>query len=122
VVPSTEQLWAPNHRFEPVSLSGATDPDGDPVTLHVTAVTQDEPVNDAGDGNTAPDAQLGADPHTVLLRAERSGTGDGRVYRLAFTATDPAGASCSGQVAVGVPLRFDGPALDSGRSYDSFVT
>jgi hypothetical protein len=64
---------------------------------------------------------LGPDPHTVGLRAERAGTGDGRVYRLAFTATDPAGASCSSQVAVGVPLERNG-AVDSGGSYDSFVT
>lgn len=121
VVPSAARLWPADLRFEPVGLSGASDPDGDPVTLGVTAVTQDEPVNDVGDGNTAPDAQLGPDPHTVGLRAERSGTGDGRVYRLAFTASDPAGASCSGQVTVGVPLVRNGHAVDSGGSYDSLV-
>lgn len=121
VVPSTAGLWPADLRFAPVGLSGASDPDGDPVTLSVTAVTQDEPVNDLGDGNTAPDAQLGPDPHTVGLRAERSGTGDGRVYRLAFTASDPAGASCSGHVTVGVPLVRNGHAVDSGGSYDSLV-
>ena len=43
-----------------------------------TPVTQDEPVNGLGDGDTGPDAVTLSDG--ILLRAERSGTGDGRVY------------------------------------------
>ncbi|HEX8435140.1 hypothetical protein, partial [Archangium sp.] len=56
-----------------------------------------------GYGDTSPDAQEGKAPGSVLLRAERSNTGDGRVYRIAYTATDANGESCSGTVAIGVP-------------------
>jgi hypothetical protein len=59
----------------------------------------------------------------VRLRGERSGRGDGRVYRIHFTATDPQGASCSGTVTVGVPHdKGSGPAIDSAPpSYNSFL-
>lgn len=122
VAPSTSGLWPPNHKMVPVTLSGATDPDGDPVTLTITGVTQDEPLNGLGDGDTAPDAQMGSASNEVLLRAERSGTGDGRVYRISFTASDPAGAQCSGVVVVGVP-HDQGPQggpVDSGLVVNSF--
>ena len=39
----------------------------------------------------------------ILLRAERAGTGNGRVYVVHFTATDVQGGSCSGSVKVTVP-------------------
>ena len=43
-------LWPATHELQLVTLSGATDPDGDPVTLTATGVTQDEPVNGIADG------------------------------------------------------------------------
>jgi hypothetical protein len=43
------------------------------------------------------------DTGTVFLRAERSGKGDGRVYRVHFTVRDTRGATCRGIVTVGVP-------------------
>src|SRR5262245_8499436 len=67
-------LWPPNHKMHLISLTGATDPDGDVVTLTVTGVTQDEPLNGVGDGNTSPDATPGTASNQVNLRAERSGT------------------------------------------------
>jgi hypothetical protein len=96
-------LWPPNHKLRLVTLTGATDPDGDPVALTVTGVTQDEPLNGLGDGDTSPDATPGPAADQVNLRAERSGTGDGRVYRVSFTGSDGRGGSCSGTVLVGVP-------------------
>lgn len=122
VAPNSLRLWPPNHRFSPVSLKGASDPDGDPVAIAITGVTQDEPANGLGDGDTSPDAAGGATPDHVYLRAERSGTGDGRVYRIAFTASDGKGGTCSGTVTLGVP-RDQGPAggpLDSGLVVNSF--
>ncbi len=121
VSPGASRLWPPDHKLEPVSLGGAVDPDGDPVTLAVTLVTQDEPVDGVDDGATAPDAQLGPASDQVLVRAERNGAGDGRVYRVAFTATDTGGASCHGVVTVGVPLVRDGAVTDSGGVYDSLT-
>ena len=55
---------------------------------------------------------------TVLLRAERSGKGDGRVYCIHFTASDLEG-STSGVVVVAVPHSNNKPAVDSGGSIDS---
>jgi hypothetical protein len=98
-------LWPPNHKLWTITVSGATDPDiGDSATLVVDGITQDEPVNGLGDGNTAPDGFLTSPPSdTADVRAERSGLGDGRVYRLHYTATDTHGKTCDGFVTVGVP-------------------
>lgn len=117
VVPSEATLWPPNNTFVLVALSGATDPDQEPVTLAITSVTQDEPVE-----NKEPDAKAGANAGEVWLRAQRSGTGDGRVYRLAFTASDPHGATCSGAVMVSVThdQGQGSTPVDSGGSFDSF--
>ncbi|HZJ64936.1 MAG TPA: thrombospondin type 3 repeat-containing protein [Kofleriaceae bacterium] len=115
-------LWPPNHAMQAIALSGATDPDGDAVTIAIAAVTQDEPVNGLGDGDTAPDAQLGPGPGQVEVRAERSGHGDGRVYRIGFVATDANGASCSGTALVGVPKsQGHGSAIDSQLVFNSLA-
>ncbi|MHA7297681.1 vWA domain-containing protein [Pseudarthrobacter sp. MDT3-1] len=113
-------IWSPNHRMVGVKIVGLTDPDGDPLKLTVTGVTQDEPVNGPGDGNTSPDAAIGTDGSSVQIRAERSGTGDGRVYAIAITATDGEGATCSGTVRASVPHDQRGAAAaDSGQAYNS---
>lgn len=121
VTASPGELWPPNHKMGQVTVAGATDPDGDDVALSVTGVTQDEPV--AGPGNNhSPDAASTDDPATVSLRAERDGTGDGRVYRISFAADDGQGGSCTGTALVGVPHdQLGDPAVDSGDSYDSFA-
>jgi hypothetical protein len=111
VAPSKASLWPPNHKLRTITLSGATDPDGDPVTITITGVTQDEPVNGKADGNTSPDVVAGPNAGQVKLRAERSGRGDGRVYTIAYVAKDPSGASCSGTVMVTVPHDKRGPSV-----------
>jgi len=88
-----KSLWPPNHKYQLITLSGATDADGDPVTLTVTGVTQDEPLNGLGDGDTSPDAKSGPSSHKVYLRAERSGLRDGRVYQVSFTGSDGKGGT-----------------------------
>lgn len=55
----------------------------------------------------------------LQLRAERSGSGDGRVCRVAFSVADAAGATCTGMVVVGVPHANGGTAVDSGGVFDS---
>lgn len=95
------ELWPPSHSLVPIEIVGVTDPDGDPVTIVVTGVTQDEPLDGQGNGNTCPDAVIEGD--RVSVRAERSGQGNDRVYVISFTATDEAGASCPGTVSVCVP-------------------
>ena len=138
-------LSPPRQRLVPVGIEGITDPDGDPVTVTVTRVTQDEPVSgldwvpggigvedlgsvSAADADvepgldhrgrgTCPDALLGSGG--IALRAERLGRGNGRVYTIWYDATDPHGATCSGTVRVTVPHDRRRAAVDDGQRYDS---
>jgi N-acetylneuraminic acid mutarotase len=118
--PSSGELWPPNHKFSAVSILGVTDPDGDPVTVTITSVTQDEPLNDLGDGNTCPDA-TGVGSAVVNVRSERSGLDDGRVYHLNFTASDGRGGQCTGSSGLCVPhdQRPGHVCGDQGPLYDS---
>jgi hypothetical protein len=110
-------LWPPNNKFVPVSIGGVADADGDPLTLAVTAIRQDEPV---GKGNKAPDGK-GVGTATAELRAEKLGNGDGRVYHVYFTASDGHGGACTGEVRVSVPHDQARPVVDGGPLYDSTV-
>ena len=121
-VSAGDELWPPNHKFQLRTLTGAFDIDGDPVTTTVLDVTQDEPLDERGDGRTAPDARPGPASDQVELRAERSGTGDGRVYRISFQVDDGRGGECTGTAIVGVPHDQRGdPAVDSGGIFSSFL-
>jgi uncharacterized repeat protein (TIGR01451 family) len=114
-------LWPPNHKLHLVSVSGATDPDGNSLTTTITGVTQDEPLNELGDGNTSPDAFPGPTSSQAWIRAERSGLGDGRVYVLHVSVSDGLGGKCTGTAAVSVPHDQSGrPAVDSGQAYTDF--
>jgi hypothetical protein len=116
-------LWPPNHKYRLVDIGGASDPDDDRVTLRITGVTQDEPLNGLGDGNTAPDAKRAAAAHQVYVRAERSGRGDGRVYRIVLTGSDGKGGTCVGTATVGVPHdqgHGKTPVDSAPPSYNSF--
>lgn len=119
-------LWPPNHKMVWITASGAFDSDiGDSATLVIDRVSQDERVNNKGDGNTAPDARLTSPlSNQAQVRAERSGIQDGRVYRLHFTATDTHGATCDGYRRVGVPHdrgRHSSPVDSAPPSYNSLV-
>lgn len=124
--PSVSLLWSPDHTFVPITILDVTDPDGDAVTIKVTSIYQDEAVNAKGSGNTAPDGQ-GVGTSMAQVRAERVGDpkvlGNGRVYHIRFTADDDRGASCTGEVLVGVPHdQGDGATpVDDGAIYDSTV-
>jgi dipeptidyl aminopeptidase/acylaminoacyl peptidase len=108
-------LWPANKKLRLVALDGATDPDGDAVTLAITGVTQDEPVRGARD------AQHSVGDDAVRLRTDRDSRGDGRVYTIAFEATDGEGGSCEGVATVSVPRHRRVAAVDSAPpSYDSF--
>jgi hypothetical protein len=112
-------LWPPNHKLVQIQILGVTDPDGDPVTITVTGITQDEPTNGVGDGDTSPDG-FGVGTNQPQLRAERAGNGNGRVYVISFRAEDGKGGTCTGSAKVTVPHdKGKGQAVDDGQSYDS---
>jgi len=126
--PSLASSWPPNHKFVLVNVLGVTDPDGDPVTITVTGITQDEAIKSSGIGSgmtcpdgVAVDTNEDGNPDAAGLRCERNGTGDGRVYTVAFTASDGKGGSCTGAVTFCVPRDKDSPCIDTGLSFDSTV-
>ncbi len=116
--PSISKIWPPNHQFVNVTIQGVTDPDGDPVTITIDQIKQDEPTDGTGDGHTCPDGQ-GIGTSTAQIRAERSGQGNGRVYTIFFTASDGNGGSCQGSVTVCVPRSNNGTCTNGGANFDS---
>jgi hypothetical protein len=124
--PSVAEIWPPNHKMVGVKILAVTDPDGDPISIVITGVTQDEPVNGLGDGDTSPDG-AGVGTNTAQVRAERAGTpkvpGNGRMYHIHFEASDGKSGACSGVVGVGVPhdQRPGHVIVDGGELYDSIV-
>jgi hypothetical protein len=117
-LPSVETLWSPNHKFVPIDIVGVTDADGDPLTITIESIYQDEPVDAPGSGNTSPDGQ-GVGTANAEVRAERAGGGNGRVYHIAFTASDGRGGNCSGVVQVSVPKSKKDTPVDDGPLFDS---
>lgn len=118
--PSVDRLWPANHKLHRVMVTGVTDADGDPVSVRITAIMQDEPVESRGDGTSCSDG-FGVGTDTARLRAERSGISDGRVYHVSFVADDGAGGQCTGEVTVCVP-RSRGRAhgcIDQGPLFES---
>ena len=116
----TAGLWPVNHKLVLITLTGATDPDGNTFTYRIDGVTQDEALTGGGSGSTKYDAQR-ASGGSVYLRSERDGTGDGRVYTIAYTVTDQYGLSCSSTVDVKVPHdSAHAAAKTAGVSVNSF--
>jgi len=119
-VASLTTLWPPNHKkWKVIEVLGVTDPDGDPLDITVTGITQDEPTLSPSSGAFCPDAD-GVGFDTAWLRSEREGHLDGRVYHVGFRAVDPAGDACEGTVTVCVPHDQSDPVCgDQGPLFDS---
>ncbi len=67
-----------------------------------------EPDNSTGkgDGNTTNDiqgAEVGTEDYDISLRAERKGSGSGRIYTVTFEATDDSGNRVTASSNVLVP-------------------
>jgi hypothetical protein len=100
---SPSVLWPPNHKMTPVKVSYSISGGCGGSNCAITSVTSNEPINGLGDGDMAPDWQI-VDSHHVNLRAERSGTGTGRVYTITITCTDGGGHMTTKTVLVTVPI------------------
>ena len=107
------ELWPPNHKYVNISLSDCAAPAHDscggtlPVDQYGTilGVSSDE-VEDAngnGDGRTCNDIVISSDGKSVQVRAEREGTGDGRVYTVRYAVTSPSGGTAQSTCHVYVP-------------------
>lgn len=96
-------LWPPDHTLQPVAVTVAAHDNCDPAPVtSIAGVTSSESADARGSGNTAPDWQV-VDSLDALLRAERSGSGTGRVYTLGLECTDASGNVASQDVIVTVP-------------------
>jgi hypothetical protein len=91
---SPDLLWPPNHRLLDVAASLSVVDVCSTVTVVLDSVSGNESDDGEGDGNTVADIQgalLGTGDVSFELRAERRSDGDGRIYTVAYKATDGAG-------------------------------
>jgi hypothetical protein len=103
VTAAPNRLWPPNHKMVPVELAvSVTDVCDSSLACQIASVSSNEPVDDLGDGHTAPDWQV-TGPLTLNLRAERSGGGSGRVYTVTVECLDDSANPTTGVVQVSVP-------------------
>ncbi len=113
-------LWPPNHSYHTINLSSLVTSVSDSCGLSsagviITSVSSDETENGNGDGNTNNDIIIAADCKSVQLRAERRGSGNGRVYRINLRLTDTAGNVATATAKVYVPKSQNGAAaVDDG--------
>jgi hypothetical protein len=99
-----ESLWPVNHKYVEVTATVIVSDNFDPNPLiELISVTSNEPDDGLGDGDT-PDDILIIDEFTFMLRAERAGVGDGRIYTITYRVTDAVGNSTTQSVTVTVPL------------------
>jgi predicted extracellular nuclease len=105
---SLTSLTPPNHKLVPITATvSATDNFDQHPVVELVSVVSDEPDNGLGDGDTTGDIVIIDDTH-FQLRAERSGTGDGRTYTITYSATDSCGNTTIGQATVEVPRNASG--------------
>src|SRR5438093_108490 len=102
-------LWPPNHRMVPVrvqmQIADRCDSAAGGVLVAATSSEPDD-AQGGGDGDTTGDVQMapaGSPVATLLLRAERSADGPGRVYTLTYQARDASGNTASALSIVSVP-------------------
>lgn len=122
---SQSSLWPANHTMRDVTVDYSTGTDCAVCSL---SVSSNEPVNGTGDGDTSPDWEI-LGSRNLRLRAERSGTGTGRIYTITVTCTNGAGTSVQtvpvyvahniGSPGAGSAFRIGTPVDFAGTFWDS---
>jgi hypothetical protein len=103
IAATPDVLRSPNHKMVAVTIAvTATDQSDAAPVARITKVTSNEPENDTGDGDTAPDWTI-TGPLTLNLCAERSGRGNGRSYKIIIEVADRFGNVAYGFATVSVP-------------------
>ena len=114
------RLWPPDLSMVPVKITGVVDSSGAPAVVHVTGVTQDEPVSHRAAADGCMDAQVVNGQ--LFLRRERQDDGNGRIYRVAFTALSRDGGTADGSVLVSVPRAANvRQAVNDGQIYNALA-
>lgn len=102
VTATPTDIWPPNHRMVQIDTRVTATDDTDPApSVKLVGVTSTEPDDGQGDGTTADDVEVTEDGR-IFVRAERSGTGGGRMYTVTYQATDKAGNTGYGSVDITV--------------------
>lgn len=97
-------LWPPNKKMTPVSVTvNIADEISGPAGLVLVSASSSEPDNDAIQGFV-----VGTASTSGRLKADRLGTGEGRVYRLVYQGMDRAGNSARCTATVIVPHDMSG--------------
>jgi hypothetical protein len=93
-------LSPPKHQMVQVASVTADDSLSGVASLNVTA-SSNEPDSETGGGDVPGDIEI--DGGTVLLRAERTPSGKGRIYTIVATAKDVAGNTSTATATCSVP-------------------
>jgi len=104
VLPST--LWPANHKMKDIAVVVTAGDNCSGSSWVLTSITSNEADNGLGDGdhpNDIQEAEFRTADVNFRLRAERSGTGNGRVYTIIYTATDASMNTATATVTVTVP-------------------
>jgi hypothetical protein len=93
-------LWPVNHQMVDINaILRSSDTLSGVASVELSAITSNEP--DSGEGDIQ--AELGTPAALFRLRAERLGSGKGRIYTITYTITDRAGKSTNASATVEVP-------------------
>ncbi len=93
-------LWPPDKKMVLVAVVSVSDVLSGPATFDVSG-TSNEPADVRNPDILISGSELG--PRTIELRADRLGSGSGRIYTLRAAATDLAGNTTTAQTTVVVP-------------------
>lgn len=100
-------LKVPNHKMVTIHATlNYSDEESGIQSVKLDSITSNEPDSGLDNGdqpNDIQNASFGTEDTSLDLRAERSGTGTGRVYTITYTATDKAGNSTTQIATVTVP-------------------
>ena len=118
-------LWPPNHNYSSIDIAqyvtGVSDNcailSASDVVITQVSSDEEEDAKGGGDGNTTNDIVI-TSCSTVDLRAERQGSGNGRVYTISLELDDGSGNIANASLQVQVPKSQNGnPAVDDGPVY-----